>query len=336
VTDHTLLTSMPHAVAMRSFVLVLVTGLTLAGCGSGNDVSSAATAVATATTPTMVAAPTTPTTAATTTITAAAEATTTAVRLDSVPCPAAPAGDSTLTFNSSGGERTALVHVPATYTGATVVPLIIDFHGHGGNARNAQSRHGFDALAAPLGAITVYGQGLRQLDGGNGWATGAPKRDSGEIDDVKYTNDLLDILMSTYCIDSDRIWATGHSNGGGMTALLACDAADRIDAFAAVSAAIYQVDECTPARPVPFLEIHGLDDPVVPYNGGGGFSPIIDIVKGYAERNGCAPTPVIAGDRWMWTGCAAPVEHIAIPGQGHQYPDQAAGLVMDFFTSLAT
>jgi hypothetical protein len=34
----------------------------------------------------------------------------------------------------------------------------------------------------------------------------------------------------------------------------------------------------------------------------------------------------------VWTGCAAPVEHLAIEGAGHDYPAGSAEAVWEFFT----
>lgn len=263
---------------------------------------------------------------------AAAEATSTAVRLAPSCAPNQP-GDTTLRFASSGGDRTALVHVPVTAAAARV-PVILDYHGHGGTAEVSQRRHGFDAVAEPLGAITVYAQGVVQLDGAYGWHTGAPNRDSGLVDDVQYTIDLLDLLESTWCIDPDRIWVTGHSNGGGMVGVLACEAADRIDAVAAVAGAFYRRPGCAPARPVPFLEIHGLADETVPYAGNALFDPMPEFMALVAERNGCGPEPAIDGLRSIWADCEAPVEHLALPDQGHAYPAEAAAWIVEFFGRL--
>jgi hypothetical protein len=50
-----------------------------------------------------------------------------------------------------------------------------------------------------------------------------------------------------------------------FTADLACDLAGRVASVAVVSGALYaEPGECRPSRPVPLLDIHGTDDPVVP------------------------------------------------------------------------
>src|SRR5258705_111150 len=69
--------------------------------------------------------------------------------------------------------------------------------------------------------------------------------------------------------DPGRGGGTGVSKGGGMTAGLACDAADLIRAAAPVAGGYRSLPGCHPARPVPILEIHGAADQIVPYRGTG-------------------------------------------------------------------
>jgi poly(3-hydroxybutyrate) depolymerase len=96
---------------------------------------------------------------------------------------------------------------------------------------------------------------------------------------VKFTFELIDELLATYCIDPSRIYAAGKSNGGGFTGLLACDskATERIAAFAPVSGAFYldkatnKLPPCNPTTKrdvIPIMEFHGLKDHTIYYNGG--------------------------------------------------------------------
>jgi poly(3-hydroxybutyrate) depolymerase len=105
-----------------------------------------------------------------------------------------------------------------------------------------------------------------------------------KTDDVKFTLDLIDHISSKYCVDTDKIYASGKSNGGGFSAnILACDpvASNKIAAFAGIAGAYYQGTtsagcdaktvpiKCSPGRkPIPILETHGTADGVIPYNGG--------------------------------------------------------------------
>lgn len=113
-----------------------------------------------------------------------------------------------------------------------------------------------------------------------------------ETDDVGFTGAILDQLQSQYCIDRNRIFATGKSQGGGFVGVLACDPgmSTRIAAFAPVSGAFYETDfgatceplalalsPCSPGRrDVPVLNFHGLVDDTIAYSGG-------------PRRGGCLP-----------------------------------------------
>lgn len=44
-----------------------------------------------------------------------------------------------------------------------------------------------------------------------------------ETDDLGFTTGILDDLEAQYCIDTDRIFATGKSDGAGFVGVLACD-----------------------------------------------------------------------------------------------------------------
>jgi polyhydroxybutyrate depolymerase len=200
-------------------------------------------------------------------------------------------GKSTWHEISSGDrKREFLLHLPADYDGIRALPVVLAFHGHG-----------------------------------RSWQ-GAPYAASG-VDDVAFTAGLLDHLQSTLCVDTARVYATGFSNGGGFTALLACRMADRIAAVAPVAGAFYPAtgENCQPVRPVPMIEFHGTADSRIPYEGGVRDLPAIpDWVAGWAERNGCkdrAADEQIGHDVTVsaWTGCAE-VRHVAIAGGGHTWP----------------
>lgn len=110
--------------------------------------------------------------------------------------------------------------------------------------------------------------------------------------DVAFTSAILDELEGQYCVDTNRIYATGKSQGGGLVNVLACDpeSSKRIAAFSPVSGAFYQTDfgpvcdattvgiPCNPGRSrIPILDFHGLVDDTIAYYGG-------------SRRGGCLPT----------------------------------------------
>lgn len=86
------------------------------------------------------------------------------------------------------------------------------------------------------------------------------------VDDLGFVTALLDTLEQHLCIDLNRVFATGFSNGGLFTYQLAMSLSDRIAAIAAVAGGIHPGFMKTPAHPLALLDIHGWRDSVVPCN----------------------------------------------------------------------
>lgn len=111
------------------------------------------------------------------------------------------------------------------------------------------------------------------------------------VDDVQFVADLLEYLKTNYCIDTDRIYASGKSNGAGFVDTLACsDTGDQFAAFAMAAAALYTdttKESCSKKRAI--LESHGDSDNTIPYAGGeGSGGPIPNVgkwVRFWGERN---------------------------------------------------
>jgi polyhydroxybutyrate depolymerase len=86
------------------------------------------------------------------------------------------------------------------------------------------------------------------------------------------------------------------SNGGYMSYMLACELSDRITAIASVTGSVFneQLDNCTPARAVPVMQIHGTNDATVDFNGIPLFAPSIpELVDYWVDHNNCSTTPNI-------------------------------------------
>jgi polyhydroxybutyrate depolymerase len=232
------------------------------------------------------------------------------------------------TIFSGGLTRTYLLHVPTGYQVDTSTAVVLDFHGHGSNARQQEHRSGLSLLADQQGFIAVYPQGVVGPDGQTGWATGLRNRP--RVNDVLFVSDLLNHLQAILCIDPHRIYATGFSNGGGMTNVLACTMAGRLAAFAPVSGSYPPYPGgCHPVRPVPLLEFHGTADPTVPYNGSARerYPAILTWLQGWATRDGCTRGPTVFYKQanvtgLEWTNCQgnAIVIQYRISGAGHVWP----------------
>lgn len=250
-----------------------------------------------------------------------------------------PSGVTTTQHVASGGlDREYTVHLPAHYNPRRAYPLLLSFHGHKRTSLYQEQLSGFSALDA----ISVYPQGLIGTDGESAW-TGAPY--SAAADDVLFTSDLLNSLQRTLCVDNNRIFAAGKSNGGGFVGLLACRLPGRIAAFAPVSGAFYpQGGSCEPSRPAPILDFHGTADTTIPYTGNPakGLPPIPDWLAGWSTRDGCFPKPVqwtpvagVVAQKWLGCDHRSTLEHYRVEGAGHVWPstqpnnDSATPTVID-------
>jgi polyhydroxybutyrate depolymerase len=267
--------------------------------------------------------------------------------------PFSPGTTSSGSLLSGGITRAYWLHIPRGYRPAHPYPLILVFHGHASTAHRIERATGFSQLADRVGLLAAYPVGLVGPDGLTGWASGGPHKP--RVNDVLFVSDLLNRLQAQYCVNPDRIYATGFSNGGGMTSVLACALARRIAAFAPVSGSYFTPPSgCHPGRPVPILEFHGTDDGIVPYAGRPriGEQGAWDWAKTWAARDACALLPdqldVYADvTTYMWTGCQghATVIHYRLVGGAHAWPGaglhrplvdaalNATSLIWQFFTA---
>lgn len=190
---------------------------------------------------------------------------------------------------ASGMVRSYLIYIPSTYSTSTKTSLILSFHGASATSQTQEGLTGFSTTQYNSDTIVVYPQGI------NGYWQGAPYSTAG-VDDVAFTTQLLANLSSTYCVDPNRVYASGFSNGGGFVGTLACDPAASLlfAAYGAHSGAFYpnvtytascdptsvsyQYPSCLPGRAhIPIIEFHGYNDTQIPYFGG-------------AHNNQCLPT----------------------------------------------
>jgi polyhydroxybutyrate depolymerase len=238
------------------------------------------------------------------------------------------AGSSTVTVMSSGLLRSAVVHVPASAAGRRL-PLLLALHGAAQNGSFFEGYTGFSTLADAQHFIAVYPNALKSPFFGNRPFWTIDNAHPSEPNDVQFIADLLTQLESTLCVDTNRVFATGVSNGGGMTARLGCELSDRIAAIAPVAGGYQTLPPCSPSRPVSVLEVHGTSDSTVPYNGakGTGAGAVMPYVQAWAKVDGCRPAPAASTPaprvvRLDYGGCAdgTAVAHLRIVGGGHQLP----------------
>lgn len=163
--------------------------------------------------------------------------------------------------------RSYKLHIPPTYDGTRATPLVLIFHGLGGDADDITKISGMSKKADEAGFIVAYpnGTGSRNLMGFN---AGERRGSTAENrpDDVAFVRLLIDDVKKTAHIDSRRIFAAGISNGGMLCHRLAAEMPDQFAAIASISGPI-AMKLSRPKRAVPILHFHGTADRVVPIEG---------------------------------------------------------------------
>ncbi len=197
-------------------------------------------------------------------------------------------GNDEKTIATADGERSYRINIPRDYDVSTPLPLVLGFHGNGSDGAEFQNYTGLPTLPA----LTVFPDGDLN-DGKRSWQ-GAPYASG--ADDVAFVSDLLDSIESEHCVDLNRVYATGKSNGGGMVSVLACNLRDRFSAFAPVAGAYYpqSTEGCDYSTPTPMLAIHGTGDATMHYEGGHrqgeDYPGVREWIQPWAEASGCTKT----------------------------------------------
>jgi len=178
-------------------------------------------------------------------------------------------GEYELSIEHGGITRTFLLHLPPAYDGKSELPMVIFFHGGGGNYTNAVKMAEMDKKADKEGFILLAPNGTgRFKDKFLTWNTGncCGYALNNNTDDAGFIRKLLDTLQKTIKINSKQIFATGISNGGMMSYLVGCKISDKIAAIAPVAGALNF--DCYPSAPISVIIFHGTDDQSVLYEGG--------------------------------------------------------------------
>ena len=289
-----------------------------------------------------------------------------AVRAPDAAMPLAP-GDHTISLRHGGRARRYIVHVPPAVRAGAPLPVMLAFHGGGGEAAGFQRYASLDPVADREGFLVVYPYGTgrlrnRLLTWNAGTCCGyAVQRD---VDDVGFAMSVVDDLRGRTPVDTTRVYAAGHSNGGMMAYRLAAEQADRIAAIVSVGGAMTLTQPFAPSRPVAVLHIHSVDDPRALYAGGLGppfpgtnqrqrHRPVQEALDRWIERDGCAARPdtleTLHGQagtpnaghtatKLAWSPCTSgyDVVHWKLTGAGHGWPGNERAEVPERLIGPAT
>jgi polyhydroxybutyrate depolymerase len=169
-------------------------------------------------------------------------------------------------------QRTFYVTLPDTYTKNQPYPMVLILHGGSGSAINVMKDTSWDVLAKGKNFIAVFPEGTPVKDPKTGkeipnrysWNDGSVRNNA---DDVQFVRQLVSFLQERYTIDTNRIYATGFSNGGAMTFRLARELDQVFASIAPVSCSDWLKDPKV-SPPLSLLYITGTKDPLNPMEGG--------------------------------------------------------------------
>lgn len=221
---------------------------------------------------------------------------------------------------------------PVTYDGARPFPLLIGLHAAGNPIEQIEN------LTKGSGFETSYVRAFPKSKG-SAWDYDT---------DIAKVLAMYDELTANYCIDTSRVFATGHSSGAQLIVQILTPArradADRLKfkAVAPVAASRYG----TVSRAVPVLYIQAQLDTVRNSDGA-------DVVREFVVANGCAMSskphsfspPCTSSGKAVTNGCiaydgcrAATVwcshDDPQYSNTFHGWPCFATNAMYDFFSSL--
>ena len=259
------------------------------------------------------------------------------------------AGNHEFSIRHGGRRRTYIVHVPPG-AGTTALPVLLAFHGGGGNAEGFQRYAELDRVADREQFLVVYPNGTGPLPNRLlTWNAGAGCCGyalNNNINDLGFAASVINDLQLHARIEQRRVYATGHSNGAIFAHRLAAERSGIIAAIAPVAGSL-DLRDFAPTRAVPVMQIHSVDDPRALYAGGLGppfpgtdnrvfHQPVQAGLDRWVVANGCATKPDSAALKeavpsrqsavlLVWTGCrdGSEVAHWKLTGSGHGWPGES-------------
>ena len=299
------------------------------------------------------------------------------------------AGDSVaLTLQVGELQRDYRLHLPSGYDPADPSPLVLAFHGYTTTADQFENRYTtFSQNADQHNYVVVYPQatafdvGGQTITSWNDLACNASPGPEGPIcgegafdyptppecgepsecdwcschDDVAFVVALLEELERTLCIDLDRVFAHGMSNGAMFVHRLACEIPEHFAAIAPVGGTLARGFNCAPgpSPKISMINIYGTKDTTVPFDGvpasdGFFYTPAAEVMSAWAAEGSqeCAAEEspyATSGDGMAGFRCVqrphcttgAEVVNCAWDG-GHDWPHEgdnqfSVGVIWEFF-----
>tara|TARA_B100000902_G_scaffold309260_1_gene298612 strand:- start:80 stop:1027 length:948 start_codon:yes stop_codon:yes gene_type:complete len=168
------------------------------------------------------------------------------------------------------------------------VPVLFALHGYGSSASRHLGYTNYMPIADSNNFIVIYPQGATTATLSAHWNVGGWTSKS-TVKDIEFIDTVIGLVKDKIQIDETRVYSSGMSNGGYMSYHLACNLRNKIAAVASVTGSMTfgTYNDCSPSHPTPVLQIHGLLDYVVPYDGNSGSKSIPDVIDYWVKYNSC-------------------------------------------------
>jgi polyhydroxybutyrate depolymerase len=252
-----------------------------------------------------------------------------------------------ISMDVGGMTRVFEMSAPAVSAG-TPLPVVMAFHGGGGANYPFPQEQQFEILGAEEGFITVYPKAVLVAPNEGEWVLNTTEE---MRHDIHFVETILDTLSENYCVDEERIFATGYSLGSMFNYEVACQLNDRFAATASHAGTMpVAPDSCAMVDPVSILHIHGTEDSIISYDSEwdwknwdsvGTMRDIPGLVDYWQEKYSCSEFTETEGTSTHFvehSGCdgGASVAHYRLNNLDHEWPDRIEGVstpqvLWDFF-----
>ena len=155
-------------------------------------------------------------------------------------------------------QREVLLHFPENFDQSQSYPMVIAFHGNGG--QNNSWLYKLSQFVEAGEFIGIYPQGYL-----NSWNLGA---EASTADEVYFFNQIMAKLETYSFFDTSKVYGIGVSNGSALINKLAIETSYFSSIAALASQLIVETVPNSSTAPVAVYQMCGTADNIIPYNGG--------------------------------------------------------------------
>ncbi|MEM6668186.1 MAG: hypothetical protein AAF661_03120 [Pseudomonadota bacterium] len=159
------------------------------------------------------------------------------------------------------GDRSYRYRLPKSWDGGSALPVLIHFHGADRNGLHVLRNRQVNSGPLDLGVVLVGADGRKIGRGkvtGRDWSWRAD-----DLEDVRFTDAIVEDLAQRLPIDRSRIYLSGYSNGGGLVYRIACERGPKYAAYLPIAGRPLEMPpETCKAGPAQIFAVHGTTDAV--------------------------------------------------------------------------